>query len=91
MVEDLCRDLMGCEETACMSDKIREFEFTLKLRVECHRDLRQSAVQKLSGMNEEEISELLGPVEDPSLKDCLMALLLPKPMSGCTMLNVQIK
>jgi hypothetical protein len=90
MVEELCRDIMACDEAKCMSDKVREFEFTLKVRVDCHRDLRRSAVERLNGMSEEDIAELLGPIEDPTLRDCLITLLLPQPVMGCTLLSVDI-
>lgn len=69
----------------------KEFEFTLKLRVECPTSLWRAAAihcAEDAAQSPDEIANLIGPVEDPSIEDCLMALALPGRLPGCTMLNV---
>ncbi len=69
----------------------REFEFTLKLRVECPTSLWRAAAMHCAeeaAHSPDEITDLIGPVEDPSIEDCLIALALPGRLPGCTMLNV---
>lgn len=84
------KNLVRCHDAACAANEIQEFEFKLKIRVECHHELREAAVQHIREYGEEELAELLGPIEDPSLKDCLMAMLLPRPIDGCTLLSVSV-
>jgi hypothetical protein len=80
---------LRCQGAECAANEVKEFTFTLKVRVECHHELREAAAERLEG-GDEEFAELLGPIEDPSLKDCLMAMVLPRPIPGCTMLSVTI-
>lgn len=93
IMENLCRDLLKCEKPSCTGGPVQEFEFTLKIRVDCHAKLRGAAVQRCGpgvDADSEEIVELFGPAEDPSLRECLLALALPESMAGCTMLQVSV-
>lgn len=70
---------------------VKEFEFRLKLRVECPATLWHAAARHCGSRIDpsiDDISELIGPLEDPSIADCLMALALPDRIAGCTMTNV---
>ncbi|WP_277666064.1 hypothetical protein [Novosphingobium lindaniclasticum] len=42
-------------------------------------------------MSYEEVDELIGPIEDPSIADCLMVLALPDRIPGCTRLDVALQ
>lgn len=68
----------------------REFEFTLKLRVECPNALWKAAANHCTSIfdySKDDLIDLIGPSEDPSIEDCLMVLALPAKMAGCTMLS----
>ena len=84
----------GLETTVVAADApAREFEFRLKLRVECPTALWQAAARHCGSHIDaslDDITELIGPEEDPSIADCLMALALPARIAGCTMTNVSI-
>lgn len=71
----------------------RQFEFTLKLRVDCPTSLWQAAAGRMRGSatSAEDVADLLGPPEDPSIEDCLMGLALPSQIPGCAMLNVFLR
>lgn len=93
IMDGLCRDLLKCQNESCTQQPVQEFEFKLKIRVDCHAKLRSAAVRRCgpdADVQSEEVIELFGPTEDPSLADCLMALVLPESMAGCTMLNVKV-
>ena len=69
----------------------REFSFSLKLRVDAPAQLWQAAAMlcmSRSQLSQDEIEELIGPVEDPSIADCLMILALPEQIPGCTRLDI---
>ena len=84
----------GLETTVVAADvPILEFEFRLKLRVECPATLWRAAAGHCGSHIDasiDDIAELIGPEEDPSIADCLMALALPARIAGCTMTNVSI-
>jgi hypothetical protein len=68
----------------------REFEFTLKVRIDCPQALWAAAASQWSGdatHSPDDIADMIGPAEDPSIEDCLMTLALPGRLPGCTMLN----
>jgi len=85
----------GLETTVVAADApVMEFEFRLKLRVECPAALWQAAARHCGSHIDasiDDIAELIGPAEDPSIADCLMALALPARIAGCTMTNVSIE
>ena len=85
----------GLETTVVATDApAREFEFRLKLRVECPTALWHAAPRHCGSHIDaslDDITELIGPAEDPSIADCLMALALPARIAGCTMTNVSIE
>ncbi|HSX53675.1 MAG TPA: hypothetical protein VLG14_00115 [Sphingomonas sp.] len=67
----------------------KEFEFRLKLRVECPTALWHAAARRCGSSIDpsiDDITDLIGPPEDPSIADCLMALALPDRLAGCTMM-----
>ncbi|HUD91818.1 hypothetical protein [Sphingobium sp.] len=68
----------------------REFEFSLKLRVECPNALWKAAAHHclhIFDYSNDDMIDLIGPAEDPSIEDCLMLLALPARMAGCAMLS----
>lgn len=80
-------------ETAVVAADARgkEFEFRLKLRVECPTTLWHAAARHCGSSIDQsidDIADLIGPPEDPSIADCLMALALPDRIAGCIMTNV---
>ncbi|PZQ52054.1 MULTISPECIES: hypothetical protein [Novosphingobium] len=44
-----------------------------------------------SDMSYEDVDELIGPIDDPSIADCLMILALPDRVPGCTRLDVALQ
>lgn len=85
-------DVKNATDASPVSDQ--EFEFTLKIRVECLKSLWQAAaVHCMSQYNDstDDLIDLIGPQEDPSIEDCLMALVLPERVSGCVMLNAVLE
>ena len=67
----------------------KEFEFRLKLRVDCPTTLWHAAARRCGNSIDpsiDDIADLIGPLEDPSIADCLMALALPDRIAGCTMM-----
>lgn len=82
----------GLESAVITADSEgKEFEFRLKLRVECPTTLWHAAARRCGSSIDpsiDDIVDLIGPLEDPSIVDCLMALALPDRVAGCTMTNV---
>lgn len=93
MIEHLCKNTVAETKAAAHGESFQEFEFTLKVRVESLSDLWQAAARHYAARADasaEDIEDMLGPREDPSAEDCLMALALPDFMAGCTMLDVSL-
>ncbi len=71
-----------------------EFKFSLRLRVEHPALLWQAAARlcladpSLSG---DDIEELIGPREDPSISDCLMVLTLSQTLPGCARVDASLE
>lgn len=62
------------------------FEVTIRLNVDDPGLLwRAAAAQALSfsGCETTDLEEMLGPIEDPNLADCVAMLLGPRALSGC--------
>ena len=62
------------------------FEVTIRLNVDDPGLLwRAAAAQALSysGCEATDLEEMLGPIEDPNLADCVAMLLGPRALSGC--------
>lgn len=71
----------------------REFQFTLNLRVDCEGALWHAAAKHCSlssAMPVDDIIDLIGPAEDPSIEECLLVLALPSRVAGCEMLDVRL-
>jgi hypothetical protein len=71
-----------------------EFEFTMKVRVDCLPALWRAAAERhmdANGGATEDLADLLGPVEDPSIENCLMMLALPQKIAGCTMIDASLE
>ncbi|GFE73427.1 hypothetical protein NTCA1_10760 [Novosphingobium sp. TCA1] len=71
-----------------------EFWFSLKVRVDSTSQLWQAAALRCmsqSDMSYEDVDELIGPIDDPSIADCLMILALPDRVPGCTRLDVALQ
>ena len=64
----------------------RRFDVSMRLSV-CEAGLlwRMAAAQALShgGLTEEDVVEMFGPMEDPSLADCIAMLAGPDNLAGC--------
>jgi hypothetical protein len=62
-----------------------EYEIILKLSVNDPGLLRQAVGQLLrdKGLGTEDIDDTIGPVDDPSIIDCLAALVMPDVVEGC--------
>ncbi|WP_395328290.1 hypothetical protein WBP06_12805 [Novosphingobium sp. BL-8H] len=70
-----------------------EYSFSLKLRVDSPGKLWQAAAIRCMaqpGICEDDVAEMIGPFDDPSIVDCLMVLALPDHMPGCTRLDVSL-
>lgn len=69
-----------------------EFEFTLKLRLDSPSLLWKAAANRCleqSDFTIEEIEDMIGPMADPSIEDCLMLLVLPAKIPGCVRLSAE--
>jgi hypothetical protein len=42
-------------------------------------------------LSADEVEDLIGPLEDPSIADCLMVLALPERLPGCTRLDTALQ
>jgi hypothetical protein len=86
--------LMRAEQSAGeISEIFGEFQFDLKLRVESSAALWGAAAERCMqkyALSADEVVDLIGPVEDPSIEDCLMMLTLPAEIPGCAMLDVSL-
>lgn len=62
-----------------------EYEAILKFSVNDPGLLRQAVGQLLrdKGLGAEEIDDTIGPIDDPSIIDCLAALVMPDVVEGC--------
>ncbi|WP_288804350.1 hypothetical protein [uncultured Novosphingobium sp.] len=70
-----------------------EYRFSLKLRVDSPNQLWNAAAARcrtLPGICEDDVSDMIGPVDDPSIMDCLMVLALPDQVPGCTRLDADL-
>lgn len=71
-----------------------EYQFSLKLRVDSPGKLWQAAALRClaqPGICEDDVTDMIGPVDDPSIADCLMVLALPEHLPGCTRLDVGLR
>lgn len=72
----------------------REFHVKIALSV---RDInllwRMAAAHALtiSGLEQEDVEEVIGPLEDPSVTECLAMLLVPTPMAGCALMDFSVE
>lgn len=72
----------------------REFHVKIALSV---RDIgllwRMAAAHALtiSGLEQEDIEEVIGPLDDPSIAECLAMLLVPQPTAGCVMTDFSVE
>ncbi|MEO8723664.1 MAG: hypothetical protein ABI395_09115, partial [Sphingobium sp.] len=70
-----------------------EFLVTIALSV---RDVdllwRMAATHALSiaGLEQEDVEDVIGVLEDPSIADCLAMLLVPKPVAGCVITSFSV-
>jgi hypothetical protein len=70
-----------------------EYRFSLKLRVDSADQLWRAAAARcltLPGICEEDVADMIGPIDDPSISDCLMVLTLPDQVPGCTRLDADL-
>ncbi|PNU04759.1 hypothetical protein [Novosphingobium guangzhouense] len=72
----------------------QEYWFSLRLRVDAPAQLWQAAALRClsqSDLSQDEVEDLIGPIEDPSIADCLMMLALPERIPGCTRLDTTLQ
>lgn len=70
-----------------------EYRFSLKLRVDSPDQLWRAAAARcltLPGICEDDLADMIGPIDDPSISDCLMVLTLPDQVPGCTRLDADL-
>jgi hypothetical protein len=62
-----------------------EFNVILKFSITDSVRLWQAAAQRLRnlGLDAEDIDDTLGPIDDLSIRDCLLTLTMPDPVDGC--------
>jgi hypothetical protein len=67
-----------------------EFDVILKFSIKDSHPLWQAAAQRLRerGLDADDIDETLGPIEDPAIRDCLLTLVMPDPIDGCRLQEV---
>ncbi|MEE4452340.1 hypothetical protein [Novosphingobium resinovorum] len=78
---------------ALVSGTQQEYWFSLRLRVDSAAQLWQAAALRClsqSDLSQDEVEDLIGPIEDPSIADCLMMLALPERLPGCTRLDTAL-
>ena len=69
------------------------FNFSLQLEIESRSQLWQAAAlecMKQPSMTLEDVTDLIGPVEDPSVHDCIMMLALRTQVDGCRRLDARL-
>lgn len=72
----------------------QEYSFSLRLRVDSSQQLWQAAASRCrsqSDLSQDDIEEMIGPIEDPSIADCLMIMALPERLPGCTRLDTALQ
>jgi hypothetical protein len=78
-----------------VSDRERR-EFNVKITLSV-RDIgllwRMAAAHALaiSGLEQEDVEEVIGPLDDPSITECLAMLLVPGPMAGCALTDFSVE
>jgi len=62
-----------------------EYGVTLKFSVNDPGKLWRAAAQRLieDGLDEADIEDTIGPVDDPAIGDCLLAIAMPRDTGGC--------
>jgi hypothetical protein len=71
----------------------QEYWFSLRLRVDSPAQLWQAAALRClsqTELSQDEVEDLIGPADDPSIADCLMLLALPERLPGCTRLDTAL-
>jgi hypothetical protein len=76
------------------SGRQQDYWFSLRLRVDSPAQLWQAAALRClsqADLSADEVEDLIGPLEDPSIADCLMVLALPERLPGCTRLDTALQ
>lgn len=76
------------------SGRQQDYWFSLRLRVDSPAQLWQAAALRClsqADLSPDEVEDLIGPIEDPSIADCLMLLALPERLPGCTRLDTTLQ
>jgi hypothetical protein len=45
----------------------------------------------MTGMEQEDVEDVIGALDDPSISDCLAMLLVPKPIAGCALSGFSVE
>jgi hypothetical protein len=64
---------------------ISEFDVILKFSITDTVPLWQAAAQRLRnlGLGADDIDDTLGPIDDPTIRDCLLTITMPDAVDGC--------
>lgn len=71
-----------------------EYQLTLRLSVEDIAALWRAAAERCiagSDLTPDDVGETIGPVEDPSIEECLTMIMLGRDLAGCRMLDFSLK
>lgn len=94
LAEMMLSDVIRADGGAISKPSSKDFLFALKVRVECPSTLWRAAAShcmRSMAVRAEDLADLIGPPEDPSIEDCLMALALPAQIPGCSLLDVDLE
>lgn len=81
-------------DTHAQDDRtIAEFDVILKFSITDTRPLWRAAAQRLQtlGLDADDIEETLGPIDDPTIRDCLLTLTMPDPVDGCRLEECEVR
>ncbi len=68
-------------------------DIILKLMISDPERLWRAAAQRLelSGLDQDDLEDTIGSVDDPQIEDCLVAVMLPFQIEGCDLVEFQIR
>lgn len=72
----------------------QDFRLTLQIAVRDVDQLwRMAAARALAAteLDQDAVEEVIGPMDDPQVADCLAMLLVPSPVAGCVMKAITVE
>lgn len=76
-----------------MKGKCEDYNLTLSLCVRDRQQLWRMALARAleyENLDQDDIEEMIGPIEDPQLADCLTLLLMPQHVAGTVITGIAI-